>query len=88
MNGNRPTEQQDMTHKLACQECSWFGYRVLVAPHPFAPDEKLYGCPECLGIELTACCDEPECGDVVTCGTPTPNGYRNTCSAHAPKESK
>lgn len=29
-------------------------------------------------------CDEPGCYDAVSCGTPTSNGYRNTCSKHKP----
>ncbi len=29
-------------------------------------------------------CDEPDCKRPVTCGTPTPKGYRHTCGTHAP----
>jgi hypothetical protein len=29
-------------------------------------------------------CDEPGCYDPVSCGTPTPDGYRNTCYEHKP----
>ncbi len=29
-------------------------------------------------------CDEPDCYDSVCCGTPTPDGYRNTCYEHKP----
>ena len=29
-------------------------------------------------------CDEPGCYDEISCGTPTPDGYRSTCSKHAP----
>ena len=79
-------ETIDLAHKVMCKECSWFGNKPLVAPHPFTTDEQLYGCPQCFGIELFSCCDEPECGEMVCCGTPTPNGYRSTCSKHAPKE--
>ena len=28
-------------------------------------------------------CDEPDCLEDVTCGWPSPNGYRNTCGKHA-----
>ena len=29
-------------------------------------------------------CDEPGCTRIATCGTPTPEGYRTSCSEHAP----
>jgi len=29
-----------------------------------------------------ALCDEPGCSDRVTCGWPSDNGYRSTCSKH------
>src|SRR5271170_3592001 len=77
-----------LTHKVRCDECRWFGTEPLVAPHPFTTDEQLYGCPKCAGIELYSCCDEPDCGDKVACGTPTPGGYRSTCSKHAPTETR
>ena len=31
-------------------------------------------------------CDEPECEREVTCGTPTPDGYRSTCGEHMPRQ--
>lgn len=30
-------------------------------------------------------CDEPGCKRATTMGTPTPNGYRSTCSEHNPR---
>lgn len=33
-----------------------------------------------------AICDEPECIAPVSCGTPTPDGYRATCYNHKPKK--
>lgn len=33
---------------------------------------------------IVGLCDEPGCYDEITCGTPTPDGYRSTCSKHAP----
>jgi hypothetical protein len=39
-------------------------------PHPLAPEEM---------------CDEPGCKEEITCGTPTPTGYRRTCGKHLPK---
>jgi hypothetical protein len=29
-------------------------------------------------------CDEPDCYNEITCGTPTETGYRNTCGKHKP----
>ena len=37
--------------------------------------------PEC-------CCDEPGCKKQISCGTPSPDGYRNTCWGHKPEASK
>lgn len=74
--------------KLLC-ECSWRGTQkeVLRAPNPFDPDDELWGCPRCRtpgGMRVA--CDEPECWNEVCCGTPTPTGYRQTCSKHRPKD--
>jgi hypothetical protein len=33
---------------------------------------------------LVGLCDEPGCFDFISCGTPTDDGYRSTCSKHAP----
>lgn len=37
--------------------------------------------------DLGPICDEPGCLDSVSCGVPTPDGYRQTCSTHKPKRS-
>lgn len=34
--------------------------------------------------DLSVACDEPDCREQVTCGTPTPDGYRSTCFDHRP----
>lgn len=47
-----------------------FGALGLDDPHPLTKDEM---------------CDEPGCKEEITCGTPTPTGYRRTCSTHAPR---
>jgi len=31
-------------------------------------------------------CDEPGCKKRISCGTPTPDGYRSTCGDHAPRK--
>ena len=33
---------------------------------------------------MVGLCDEPGCYDAISCGTPTPEGYRSTCYNHAP----
>ena len=39
---------------------------------------------ENVSCEWQVRCDEPNCTAAVTCGTPTPDGYRRTCSKHQP----
>ena len=69
----------------ACGHISIDG-ELLEAPHPFQPGGIVLGCPGCRGIgtDLERVCDVPGCSRVVACGTPTPTGYRSTCSEHAP----
>ena len=77
-----------MTTKQTCGVCDWHGTsdEVLRAPNPFDPDEVLWGCPKCKSVDqLYLVCDEPDCWDTVSCGTPTPNGYRSTCGKHRPE---
>ena len=77
--------------KVCCQErgCGWKGDSIeqLIAPSPFDEDDMLYACPKCKTVETSiwAACDEPDCWRAATCGTPTPDGYRNTCGDHIPK---
>jgi len=79
--------------KALCTErrCHWRGVmsEVLEAPNPFCKDETIYGCPSCKAIDTVVVgCDEPNCKEVATCGTPTEKGYRNTCVRHMPKENR
>ncbi len=74
--------------KVACEwKCGWHGYYddVLRAPDPFNLGSELIACPKCRDQSLHSCCDEPECWEQDTCGTPAPNGYRRTCGKHVPK---
>jgi hypothetical protein len=59
---------------------------MLQAKNPFNEQENLFVCPECLTLENTVytACDEPGCNQAASSGTPTPNGYRNTCHDHYP----
>jgi phage FluMu protein Com len=68
-----------------CREIS-LDANLLKAFNPFDRSEVIVGCPKCKSVnDFTAVCDEEGCVQQVSCGTPTPTGYRNTCSKHAPK---
>jgi len=78
----------EMGRKHVCGNlrCNWCGDSddVLRAPNPFEEGE-LWACPECKTVnELYLACDVEECCEMVTCGTPTKEGYRSTCSKHRP----
>ena len=82
-----------MNRKVKCSEyrCSWQGTEreTLTAPNPFdlVPQGVIEGCPECKEINtIVKVCDEPDCWEPVSCGTPTEDGYRSTCGKHRPKE--
>ena len=75
--------------KYVCEDCDWRGHKVelLTASHPFHHGVALYGCPSCRNIDkLRTACDEPECWEPDTCGTPIPDGYRRTCGNHVPQD--
>lgn len=78
--------------RLRCSDhrCDWQGEEdlVLIAPHPFQPEETIQGCPACREIgTLQLVCDEPDCWQPCSCGTPTPDGgYRRTCFWHRPSD--
>ena len=73
-------------YKAVCKECGWRGKwsQLLEAPNPFDPEnDRITGCPNCREIESArVVCDEPNCWNEQTCGFPTPDGYRMTCSKH------
>ena len=74
-----------MTPKRVCEECHWQGTdtQQLEASNPFNPEDVIVGCPECYSINtLRVVCDERDCWDTATCGTPTEDGYRNVCGKH------
>ncbi len=77
-----------MSHKIVCIECGWQGLLDdrPVADNAFEPGSDIDDCPTCRQIEsLRVACDEDDCWERVTCGTPTPGAYRHTCSKHRPK---
>jgi hypothetical protein len=68
-----------------CAECDHIMQDYLKAPNPFNPKEDIYGCQRCFSVNsLLAICDEEGCDKEPSCGTPTPDGYRRTCSEHQP----
>ena len=75
--------------KVKCLNCGWRGTvsEMLSAKNPFDETEGISACPKCKTVENTCSvvCDEPECWDEATCGTPTKTGYRSTCWRHVPK---
>lgn len=76
-----------MPNSWRCKVCGWSGMaeQFLTAPNPFNAVDTINGCPNCLEVsEVEMLCDMPDCKQAVSCGTPTPSGYRNTCSEHAP----
>lgn len=82
-------DNSEQLDKRVCESCGWRGYddEILYAPSPFEPQFTIYACPKCKAIEqLRGCCDEPNCWEPDTCGTPTELGYRRTCGKHKPKE--
>jgi hypothetical protein len=77
-------------NKVRCnvRRCDWRGLQedVLTAPNPFDNEDTIIGCPNCKSIDtIETVCDEDGCWELVTCGTPTENGYRTTCYKHVPK---
>lgn len=75
--------------RYICEDCGWRGTedQLLHAPSPFDAADTLDGCPHCLQVDTCrATCEEPDCWNPSTCGTPTATGYRRTCSMHVPKE--
>lgn len=79
-------------YRWRCSECGEIvaDSEFLKSKNPFAPlgIDELFGCPKCLSVmgttEFNGLCDEPGCDLMATCGFPVEDGYRRTCSFHAP----
>lgn len=72
--------------KVKCRECGWRGddAEMLNGKNPF-DDSEIWGCPKCFSIDCCeVVCDEIDCWNVATCGSPTSEGYRQTCGRHEP----
>jgi len=77
--------------KMKCTECGWIGTPAMTDkvpdPRPLAKFARdiWHICPACRTPEnFRSLCDEPGCEIEMSCGTLTPDGYRNTCHRHAP----
>lgn len=74
-------------NKIECRQCSWRGVysNLLVAPSPFDPEERIFGCPLCKqcmeGFE--SICDVDDCKDHVVGGFMNKDGeYTFACYKH------
>ena len=72
-----------------CNDCGWIGNddELLSASNPFDPGvDVLIGCPHCKSVNsMERLCDAVGCTLHATCGTPSEDGYRNTCFTHMRK---
>lgn len=58
---------------------------MLVAQHPFDPDDQVHGCPQCRTIRnIYRACDRTGCHRAASSGTPDGHSYRWTCHTHHP----
>ena len=73
--------------KVFCNKC---GHKcsaddLLKGFNPFS-GYNLLGCPECYALDdYTVACEVDDCWKKATCGTPTNEGYKQTCGEHKPK---
>ena len=72
--------------KVNCTECNWFGLiSEIDRVNDPRSDEVWNVCPDCRMPEhICTVCDVKDCKQLVTCGTPTKDGYRCTCGKHRP----
>lgn len=78
----------DKQSKYTCKGCScrMFYNELLTAKSPFDAT-MIFACWKCKDIDnFDLACDQDQCWENVSCGTPSSKGYRNTCGKHAPKE--
>lgn len=77
-----------MQIKYTCKDChaKLQDGDLLSAPNPFEPAESnIWGCPKCKGVDcFTRACEEEDCWQDATCGTPYTGGYKWSCYKHKP----
>lgn len=72
-----------------CEQCDtqFREDAALKAPHPFVGDDEISFCPICKNPNcFVLVCDEEGCERDVSCGYPSPDGYRRVCRDHFPKQ--
>ena len=72
-----------------CSDCNnvYKDKHILRSINPFHKAYNIFGCPNCFAIDKERkVCDEPNCQQVATCGSPVKDGYRQTCSEHLPSQ--
>jgi MinD superfamily P-loop ATPase len=77
-----------MSYRYRCEDCYNIceEHALLAAPNPFDATETVHGCPVCKSIgTLVPVCDVEGCERPVSCGWPSPKGYRHTCGEHYEK---
>ena len=75
--------------RLYCRECGWVGesHEALRAPHPFAEEGEIAGCPACREVErMGAACDVPSCSMQATSGLMVEGAYKLLCSYHGTEQ--
>lgn len=81
-----------VVYKVTCTECGWTGSsnEMLESENPFKKGDIINACPMCKTVDdsIQVACDEPDCFEPVTCGTPSDKGYRQTCPKHKPEAGK
>ena len=83
-------EMPEAPDKWYCTDCSNTCNDRLAAPHPFDTESEIYGCPHCLGVDLTRACQVHECDKPASSGHPRAYGFRYicTCWEHSPANPK
>ena len=75
--------------KCVNRNCKWTGRvtEVMESPNPFNAEDTIVGCPKCKDVNcLVYACDFEGCWKNVSSGTPTCDGYKNTCYEHIPEK--
>jgi hypothetical protein len=82
--------------KIRCEDhhCGWHGdqseaHEFLIIDRRFGPLNIVF-CPKCheLNSTLVNVCEEPDCWEPATMGTPYPGGYKQHCHRHPPGKMK
>lgn len=91
---NCADREPPIQQKTFCRECGWKGMSNDLFEVFYEVTTRAYGettiaisvCPDCGECESTVsmACDNIDCWQPATCGTPTDEGYTWTCGRHNP----